>query len=101
MDNPSSQPDWMALDIRHPNEVGPFAEKFGDIWLGIPYNELRKRHGELPKDKTLVIICDAGTRSYEMQVLLDSVGLANTLVLGGGFNCISRMGVDWWPKKDS
>lgn len=101
MDNPSSQPDWLVLDIRHPNEVGPFAEKFRDIWLGIPYNEIRKRHGELPKDKTLIIICDAGTRSYEMQVLLNSIGLTNTLVLGGGFNCISRMGVDWWPQKDN
>ena len=98
IDDPSSQPDWATLDIRHPNEIGPFAEKFGSIWHAVPYNEIRKRHNELPKDKTLIIICDAGTRSYEIQVFLDSVGLTNTLVLGGGFNCISRMGVDWWPK---
>lgn len=98
IDNPTSRPDWLALDIRHPNEIGPFAEKFGSIWHAIPYNEIRKRSSEIPKDKTLIIICDAGTRSYEIQVFLDSIGLSNTLVLGGGFNCISRMGVDWWPK---
>ena len=31
----------------------------------------------------LIIICDAGTRSSEIQVFLDSVGLSNNLVLGG------------------
>ena len=100
IDNPASQPDWIALDIRHPNEVAPFKEKFASFWHAIPYNEIRSRHGELPKDKTLVIICDAGTRSYEIQVFLDSVGISDTYDLGGGFNCIKRMGVDWWPEKE-
>jgi NADPH-dependent 2,4-dienoyl-CoA reductase/sulfur reductase-like enzyme/rhodanese-related sulfurtransferase len=98
IDDPSSQPDWLAFDIRHPNETGPFSEKFGSIWHAIPYNEIRNRYSEIPKDKTLIIICDAGTRSFEIQVFLDSVGLSDTLVLGGGFNCITRMGVEWWPK---
>ncbi len=99
IDKPSSQPDWTAFDIRHPNEVAPFAEKFGDIWQAIAYNEVRNRYSELPTDKTLIIICDAGSRSYEIQVFLDSVGMTNTLILGGGFNCIARMDVDWWPQK--
>jgi NADPH-dependent 2,4-dienoyl-CoA reductase/sulfur reductase-like enzyme/rhodanese-related sulfurtransferase len=99
IDAPTSRPDWLALDLRHPKEAEPFAEKFGDLWLGIPYNEMRRRFNELPADKTLIIICDAGTRSYEIQVFLDSIGRKNTLVLGGGFNVISRLGVDWWPKK--
>ncbi len=96
---PITRPDWLALDIRHPKEVEPFVQKFGDLWLGIPYNEIRRRHNELHADKTLIIICDAGTRSYEIQVFLDSLGRKNSLVLGGGFNVISRLGVDWWPKK--
>jgi hypothetical protein len=25
------------------------------------------------------------------------VGWGNNLVLGGGFNAIRRIGVDWWP----
>lgn len=97
MAEPASQPDWLALDIRHPKEADAFKKVFGDIWLPMVYHEIRERHRELPGDKTMIIICDAGTRSYEIQVFLDSVGLTNTLVLGGGFNCISRMGVDWWP----
>ena len=99
IDAPSSRPDYLTLDIRHPNEAGPFAEKFEKIWLPLPYNEIRARYQELPKDKTLTIICDAGTRSYEIQIFLDSVGLKNTLVLVGGFNLIRRMEPEWWPGK--
>ncbi len=99
MADPAGQPDWVALDLRHPNEVGLFKEKFEKIWLPLVYNEVRQRYEELPTDKKLIIICDAGTRSYEIQVFLDSVGLSNSLVLGGGFNCIARLGVDWWPTK--
>jgi NADPH-dependent 2,4-dienoyl-CoA reductase/sulfur reductase-like enzyme/rhodanese-related sulfurtransferase len=90
-------PDWMALDVRHAKEVRPFLEKFGDRWLGIPYDQIRSRYQELPKDKQLIIICDACTRSYEVQSFLDGVGISNTLGLGGGFNLIRRLGVDWWP----
>ena len=97
MDNMESQPDWLALDIRHPNEAGPFVEKFSDRWQAIPYLEMRARHKELPTDKTMIIICDAGTRSYESQSFLNSIGITNSLVLGGGFNLMRRINVDWWP----
>ena len=96
MEKPSSQPGWMALDIRHPNESEIFINNFKDIWIPIPYVEIRSRFKELPKDKTLIIICDAGTRSYEIQCFLDHHGY-KSLVLGGGFNCIRRIGADWWP----
>ncbi|MEA3469628.1 MAG: FAD-dependent oxidoreductase [Thermodesulfobacteriota bacterium] len=98
MDDFSTQSDWLALDIRHPIEAGPFVEKFGaDKWLAIPYNEIRVRYKELPKDKKLIILCDAGTRSFEMQTFLDSVDIQNTQVVSGGLNMIRRMGVDWYP----
>ncbi len=96
MKNPASKADWMALDIRHQGQTGPFVEKFASFWLAIPYPELRPRIAEVPKDKTQIIICDAGTRSFEIQCFLDSVGIDN-LVLEGGFNCIRRIGADWWP----
>ncbi len=89
--------NWRALDIRHPQEARIFTEIYGERWLAIPYNEMRRRHSELPPDKTLLIVCDAGTRSYEVQSFLDSLGQRNTLVLGGGFNVIRRLGPAWWP----
>lgn len=95
---PEAKPDWAALDIRHPKEAAEFVQKFGsDLWQAIPYVDVRARYKELPQDKMLIIICDAGTRSSEVQVFLDSVGRKNNLVLGGGFNAIRRIGVDWWP----
>ena len=95
MEDFGREPDWVALDIRHLQEATPYAAKFGERWLAIPYNEMRQRHGEVPEDKTMIILCDAGTRSYEVQVMLDAVGKRNSLVLSGGFNVIRRVGADW------
>ncbi len=98
IDDMESEPEWMALDIRHPQEATAYVEKFGsDKWLAVPYNEVRKRYAELPDNKKMIIICDAGTRSFEVQVFLDHVGKKDSLVLSGGFNVIRRIGVDWLP----
>jgi NADPH-dependent 2,4-dienoyl-CoA reductase/sulfur reductase-like enzyme/rhodanese-related sulfurtransferase len=96
MEDFSTEPDWAALDIRHALESGPFVEKYGsDKWVAVPYAEIRNRLDEIPDNKTLIILCDAGTRSYEIQVFLEHMGNSNTLVLSGGFNVIRRIGVDW------
>jgi rhodanese-related sulfurtransferase len=46
----------------------------------------------------MIIVCDAGTRSYEVQVFLDYIGRKNNMVLSGGFNVVRRIGVDWYPE---
>lgn len=98
MDDFASEPDWVALDIRHPQEASACVHKFGeDKWLAIPYNRIRERYMELPDDKTMIILCDAGTRSFEVQVFLDHIGKKGSLVLSGGFNVIRRLGADWLP----
>ncbi|MFC1827173.1 FAD-dependent oxidoreductase [Thermodesulfobacteriota bacterium] len=100
MDSPQAKPDWTALDIRHPKEAAEFVNTFGsDIWHAIPYVDVRSRYRELPDNKMLIIICDAGTRSSEVQIFLDSVGLKNNLVLGGGFNIMRRIDPYWWPSR--
>ena len=98
MEAPEKNQDWIVLDVRHKNEVAPFAEKYGSkVWASLPYDEVRTRYDELPKDKKMIIFCNAGSRSFEVQVVLDSVGITNTLVLPGGYNIIRRMGGDWLP----
>ncbi len=98
MDDFSIHPDWVALDVRHSKQAAPFIEKFGkEMWLSIPDDQMRTRYKELPQDKTLIIFCNAGSRSYEVQIFLNSVGVANNLVLCGGFNVIKRIGADWIP----
>jgi NADPH-dependent 2,4-dienoyl-CoA reductase/sulfur reductase-like enzyme/rhodanese-related sulfurtransferase len=98
MADPASRPDWRVLDVRHGKQATPFVERFGTgLWLSLPYEQVRDRYRELPTDKTLIIFCNAGSRSFEVQVFLDSAGLKNNMVLPGGFNIIRRMGPDWLP----
>lgn len=96
MAEPTSHPDWAVLDVRHAKQAAPWVEKFGaSRWLSLPYDLVRDRYQELPTEKRLVIFCNAGSRSYEIQVFLDSVGLTNNIVVPGGFNVIRRMGPEW------
>jgi rhodanese-related sulfurtransferase len=98
MANPSLHPDWQVVDVRHPKQAAPFVERFGEaLWSSLPYEQVRDRYRELPTDKTLIVFCNAGSRSFEVQVYLDFVGLKHNLVLPGGFNVIRRIGADWLP----
>ncbi len=96
MDGKTEHPDWMAVDLRHPKEAEPWAEAYPDRWIALVYDKVRAEYQGLPKDKTLILICNAGTRSYEIQVFLRSKGITDTLVLPGGLNVIRRLGVSWW-----
>ncbi|MCP4755991.1 MAG: FAD-dependent oxidoreductase [Proteobacteria bacterium] len=93
--NPTSKPDWVVVDTRSAFDAQHEVEKFGDRWLSLPYPEIRARYGELPRDKHMIIICGAGTRSYEVQIFLDSVGLNDNIVLGGSVMALRQMGFDW------
>lgn len=97
--SPETNKEWIVLDVRNNAEVAPFAEKFGtEFWQSLPYEQVRSRYSELPKDKKMIIFCNAGSRSFEVQVMLDAVGITDTLVLPGGFNLINKMGSEWLPK---
>ena len=100
MADPGTHPNWQVVDVRHPKQATPFVERFGSgLWCSLPYEQVRDRYLELSADKTLILFCNAGSRSFEVQVFLDHVGLTNNLVLPGGFNVIRRMGADWLPVK--
>lgn len=96
MENMDLEPDWAVLDLRHEKDSAPFAQRYGtDRWIALPYEQVRARYDELPDNKTLIILCNAGTRSYEIQVLLDHVGKGRSQVLCGGLNVLVRMGLSW------
>jgi len=98
MSDPSSNSDWQVLDVRHEKQATPFVEQFGNsLWTSLPYDQVRDRYLELPTDKQFIIFCNAGSRSFEIQVFLDYVGIKNSIVLPGGFNVLKRMGADWLP----
>ena len=87
---------WAVLDLRHPLEAAPYVEKYGvERWVAMEYGQVRRRYQELATDTTYIILCNAGTRSYEIQVFLDHLGKYDSMVLCGGLNVVSRLGVDW------
>lgn len=101
VDNMAAEPDWLVVDLRHPKEAEAYVHRFGERhWMSLPYEQVRSRYQQLPADRNCILVCNAGTRSYEVQVLLDSLGKQNTQVLCGGLNVISRMGLPWYGGKE-
>jgi rhodanese-related sulfurtransferase len=85
---PDSRYDEMVvIDLRRPDELkaAPLPEK--DI-LTIPFEEIRRRWEEIPKDKPLICICAKGVRSAESMRFLKEKGFSDTAYLGGG--CLMR-----------
>lgn len=77
-----------VIDIRGEREAEPFIAKYGERWLNLPQDQLRRRWEEIPKEETFFLLCDTGPRSYEAQVFLRSRGLSNTRNIQGGFAMI-------------
>lgn len=87
----------MVLDLRHPREAEPFLQAFPDRWLAMPYDLVRREYKDLPPDKTFILMCNSGTRSYEVQRFLAAVGITSSLVPLGAANVLRRLGLAWWP----
>jgi NADPH-dependent 2,4-dienoyl-CoA reductase/sulfur reductase-like enzyme/rhodanese-related sulfurtransferase len=82
----------LFLDVRAAAQGAPLAEKFGPHWLNIPNDQLRDRLDELPADREIVLVCNAGSRSYDAMCLLQNSG-RNTLNLQGGIGGLKRAGI--------
>ncbi len=88
-----SEGSMVVLDCRAWGNAAPFVEKYRDHWINIPQDELRKRIGEVPRDKTIVLVCNTGVRSYEAQLILDQFGVRNTFNLQGGVAALKKSGI--------
>jgi len=77
-----------VLDIRGEKEAAPFKEKYGESWLNIPHEQLRRRVGDIPADEPFFLLCGTGPRAYETQIFLSSKGITHTRLIQGGFAMI-------------
>jgi NADPH-dependent 2,4-dienoyl-CoA reductase/sulfur reductase-like enzyme/rhodanese-related sulfurtransferase len=85
--------DTLCLDVRGPANAEPFVARFGDRWLNIPQETLKKRMGEVPREKRLVVVCNSGVRSYEALRQLESAGVCNAVNLQGGVAALKKTGM--------
>ena len=85
------EPHWLeenlakvrVVDVREPAEFsGPLGHISGAIL--VPLGDLAARAKELPKDKPVVAVCRAGSRSAHATAILQKAGIADVANLPGG-----------------
>jgi len=75
--------DIQILDVREPDEfTGPLGHINGAVL--IPLGDLGERAGELAKDKPIVAVCRAGSRSAQATAILQQAGFTEIANLTGG-----------------
>ncbi len=85
------EPHWLeenlatvrVLDVREPDEfTGPLGHIKGATL--VPLGDLATRAKELPRDKPIVAVCRAGSRSAHATAILQKAGFADVANLPGG-----------------
>ena len=74
------------LDVRLPEELEEAALSGA---LHIPLHELPARHGELPRDKPIAVLCHHGVRSETAARFLDKAGFVDAMSIAGGIDAWS------------
>ncbi len=69
----------LVVDVRTPGE---WEEGHCEASQLLPLNELPARFEELPKDKTLLMVCRSGGRSEQATLFLKSMGYGQVFNLG-------------------
>ena len=72
-----------TLDVREPSEFGGPLGHIRKAIL-IPLGELAERTGELARDRPIVAVCRAGSRSAQATVILREAGFTDVANLAGG-----------------
>jgi NADPH-dependent 2,4-dienoyl-CoA reductase/sulfur reductase-like enzyme/rhodanese-related sulfurtransferase len=85
--------DVMCLDVRGPANAAPFVAHFGERWLNIPQETLKQEFASVPRDKRVILICNAGMRSYEALRQLQAQGFDNAVGLQGGVAGLKKAGL--------
>jgi len=80
----SLKDSFQLLDVRREDEV---KEKRIPNTTWIPLDELKRRMGELDRNKEMVVHCESGLRSYKACLKLKQAGFNNVKNLDGGLLC--------------
>jgi len=80
----SLKDSFQLLDVRREDEV---KEKRIPNTTWIPLDELKRRMGELDRNKEVVVHCESGLRSYKACLKLKQAGFNNVKNLDGGLLC--------------
>ena len=86
--------DYCFIDCRENGDAKPFMERNPEYWHNVPQGEIYKRLDEIPADKTCVLVCNTGARSYEAQIMLTHKGRKNVVNIHGGMASIKKFGVE-------
>lgn len=82
--------ECVCIDVRTPQE---FEEERIPGFELIPLESLRRRIDEIPPNRSIILACETGVRSYQASLILRANGFKNVSVLEGGL----RM----WPSRVS
>ncbi len=88
------QDQCFFLDCREEADAAGYLERHPDEWHNIPQGELARRLDELPRDKSVILLCNTGARSYEAQVTLDDAGFKDVSNVQGGMAGLKKWGMD-------
>jgi len=81
------------LDCREIGDARQYLEKLPKYWHSIPQGKILERLDEIPRDKTVVLVCNTGGRSYEAQIMLEEQGITDVINLHGGMAALHQWGM--------
>lgn len=82
------------LDCREEADAKGFLERYPEKWHNIPQGKIFQRSDEIPRDKSIVLMCNTGARSYEAQINLAKLGINDVRNLYGGMALLKKWGCD-------
>ena len=78
--------DFLLLDVREPDELAIASIPWA---TAIPMGDVPVRIAELPKDKTIAVLCHGGTRSGRVTKYLNENGYPAAVNVAGGIRAWS------------
>lgn len=77
----------VLLDVREPHELETASLPFA---TPIPMGQIAERLDELPRDRTIAVLCHGGVRSARVAHFLVQNGYDKTINVAGGIDAWSR-----------